>query len=48
MAQSMTRKLDAGAAFPDFEIQLLDGPRQGTKQTLEAAWSVVLLYRGGW
>ena len=48
MAQSLTRKLDAGDVFPDFPLQLLDKPPTTVKAALAGSWSVLLLYRGHW
>lgn len=48
MAHSLTRKLDAGDAFPEFPIHLLDGPPTPVKDALGGSWSVLLLYRGHW
>jgi peroxiredoxin len=48
MAQSLTRKLDAGMPFPDFTVQALDASPASIKATLGGSWSVLLFYRGHW
>ncbi len=48
MAHSLTRKLDAGDAFPEFSIDMLDGASTTIKSALSGSWSVLLIYRGEW
>lgn len=48
MAQSLTRKLDAGMPFPDFPVHVLDSPATTVKAALGGSWSVLLFYRGHW
>lgn len=48
MAHSLSRKLDAGNEFPNFAVNLLDGPPTTVKAVLGGAWSILLLYRGHW
>jgi peroxiredoxin len=48
MAQSLGNKLDSGDAFPDLELQLVDGGTRRISQIAAGQWSVVLLYRGDW
>jgi hypothetical protein len=48
MAQTETRKLDAGDPFPEFTLDVLDTGRIPAKAALGGSWSVLLLYRGHW
>jgi hypothetical protein len=48
MAQSTTRKLDAGSDFPDFPLNLLGHGPTTARTALAGRWSVLLLYRGHW
>ena len=48
MAQSITRKLDAGSAFPEIRLNLLDNGATTVKAALAGSWSVALFYRGHW
>ncbi len=48
MAQSQSRKLDAGDFFPDFPIHLPGASPTTVKAVLSGKWSVVLIYRGHW
>jgi len=48
MAQSMTRKLDAGSPFPEISVSLLDNGVTSVRTALSGSWSVLLFYRGHW
>ena len=45
MAQTETRKLDAGSAFPELTLTLVDG---GSLSLPAKQWAMLLLYRGNW
>lgn len=47
MAQSLSKKLDSGDAFPRIGLTFLDGTTKSTED-LQGKWSVLLIYRGDW
>ena len=48
MARVGTKILDAGDAFPDLKLRLLDGSEIQTKTGLKNPWNALLFYRGSW
>jgi hypothetical protein len=48
MAQSLSKKLDAGEMFPGLALNLLDGGSIKLPGGTQGKWSIVLLYRGDW
>ena len=49
MAQDFdAKRLDAGDAFPDLTVSLLDGDTLCLPKDVAGHWSVVLFYRGHW
>ncbi|MGE0558186.1 MAG: hypothetical protein AB7E73_11375 [Burkholderiales bacterium] len=48
MAQSLGNKLDSGDAFPDLELNLVEGGARTISQIAAGQWCVLLFYRGDW
>ena len=48
MARVGAKILDAGDAFPDLKLRLLDGSEIQTKTGLKNPWNALLFYRGSW
>lgn len=48
MAQTDTPKLDQEDRFPEMAISLLDGSTLNLPGGLDAAFTVLLIYRGKW
>ena len=48
MAQTLSKKLDAGDTFPDLALSLTDGKGIKVPAGTQGKWAVVLLYRGDW
>lgn len=48
MAQSLSKKLDSGEAFPDLALNLLDGKQATVAAHMQGRWGALLLYRGDW
>lgn len=48
MAQTDTRKLDAGDQFPEMSLDLVDGSAISIPSGQSADYSVLLGYRGKW
>jgi peroxiredoxin len=48
MAQSLSKKLDAGETFPELALSLIDGKAIKVPGGMRGKWGVVLLYRGDW
>ncbi|MGA0025106.1 MAG: hypothetical protein ACO3F9_10725 [Burkholderiales bacterium] len=48
MAQSLGNKLDSGDAFPDLELNLVEGGKKTISQITAGQWCVLLFYRGDW
>ncbi len=44
----MTDKLDAGTAFPTMKLALVSGDTITLPDDIQAAYQVVLFYRGHW
>ena len=44
----MAQPLDAGAPFPEFTVQTVDGGTLQIPKGLDGEYSVLLFYRGGW
>ena len=48
MAQTETKKLDAGDRFPTLSLNLLDGRVLTVPADLSADYTILLGYRGKW
>lgn len=44
----MADRLNAGATFPQMQLQFTDGSSRTLPSDLEQPWTVVLFYRGHW
>jgi len=48
MARFETKLLDAGDAFPDLKVKLIDGREVQAREATKQDWNVILFYRGAW
>jgi len=44
----MAKQLNPGDVFPEYKVQIVDGPALEIPNDLRGEYSVILFYRGGW